>query len=245
MFVVAVLPISGNMSQHAHIHGACVRAEVRDHAPGVNDTNVVGEVPIDDIHCGSGALIPVTSGTILHTPRSLTSDGHQIVIGDVYILTFLSIFLLILLFYLFIFFWVILYYHLIFICAVVLGDKLQLVNGNITYNTDVMKDEHLVTDHIKLMVMGENNLLEVFLNFYKKWFSLNFCYIKTMYCICIWPYANYVLFIVILYILFIYFLCIVVVDDDEISYDGNLLSSSHPVGMYVSNNIKCEMLTLY
>ena len=34
-------------------------------------------------------------------------------------------------------------------------------------------------------------------------------------------------------------------DDDEISYDGNLLSSSHPVGMYVSNNVKCEMLKLY
>ena len=113
MFAFAVLPISGDMSQHAHIHGTCVTAEVRDHESGGNDTNVVGEVPIDDIHCGSGALIPVTSGTalipvtsgsILNTPRSLTSDGHQIVTGDVYILTLLSIFLLILLFYLFIFF---------------------------------------------------------------------------------------------------------------------------------------------
>ena len=35
---------------------------------------------------------------------------------------------------------VILYCHLIFICTVVLGDELQLVNGNITYNTDMMKD---------------------------------------------------------------------------------------------------------
>ena len=42
----------------------------------------------------------------------------------------------------------------------------------------------------------------------------------------------------------IYFLCIVVVDDGEISYDGNLLSSSHPIGMFVSNNTKCEMLML-
>ena len=92
MFAVGVLPISVDMSQHAHIHQTCVTAEVRDHASGVNDTNVVGEVPIDDIHCGSGTLIPVTSGSILDTPRSLTSDDHQIVTGDVYILTFLSIF---------------------------------------------------------------------------------------------------------------------------------------------------------
>ena len=67
-------------------------AEVGDHASGVNDTNVVGKVPIDDTHCWSGALIPVTSGSILDTPRSLTSDDHQIVTGDVYILTFPSIF---------------------------------------------------------------------------------------------------------------------------------------------------------
>ena len=92
MFAVAVLPISDDMSQHAHIHQTCVTAEVGDHASGVNDTNVVGEVPIDDTHCGSGELIPVTSGSILDTPRSLTSDDHQIVTGDVYILTFPSIF---------------------------------------------------------------------------------------------------------------------------------------------------------
>ena len=92
MFAVAVLPIPGDVSQHACIHGTCVTAETRDHASGVNDTNVVGEVPVDDIHCGSGIFIPVTSGSILDTPRSLTSDGHQIVTGDVYI-SFLSIFL--------------------------------------------------------------------------------------------------------------------------------------------------------
>ena len=50
---------------------------------GVYDTNVVGEVAIDDIHCGSGALIPVTSGSIFNTPKSLTRDGHKIVTGDV------------------------------------------------------------------------------------------------------------------------------------------------------------------
>ena len=110
MFAVAVLPISGDMSQHTCKHGRCVTAEARDHASGVNNTNVVGEVPIDDIHCGSAALIPVTSGSILDAQRSLTSDGHQIVTGDVYILTFLSIFLFILLFlsiYLFLLFYII------------------------------------------------------------------------------------------------------------------------------------------
>ena len=106
-------------------------AKTRDHASGVNDTYVVGEVPTDDIHCGSGVLIPVTSGSILNTPRSLTSDGHKIVTGDVSILTFSFYIFIYSVFYVFIFF-VILYYHLIFICAVILGDKLQLVNGNTT-----------------------------------------------------------------------------------------------------------------
>ena len=32
MFAVAVLPISGDMSQHTCKHATCVTAEVRDHA---------------------------------------------------------------------------------------------------------------------------------------------------------------------------------------------------------------------
>ena len=69
MFAVAVLPISGDMSQYTRIYGTCVTGEARDHASRVNNTNVAGESPIDNIHLGSGALIPVTSGSIFDAPK--------------------------------------------------------------------------------------------------------------------------------------------------------------------------------